>query len=139
MLDGYEEAAVGGYDLHDARYGTDTPIRIEGGSGKLSVFVRAKPGDTKAPVAIHLVEKEKGAASTLRLPTARFFGQHKFKVTLREPLAYDASLHAQAEKDKNYRSLIRQTILPTTTEGSSTLVSLPPLKPWGILVVEMNP
>ena len=139
VLDGYEEAAVGGYDLHDARYGTDTPVRIEGGSGKLSAFVRAKPGDTKAPVAIHLVEKEKGAPARLRLSTARFFGQQKLKVTLREPLAHDAMLHAEAEKDKNYRSLIRQTVLPTTTDGASTLVSVPALSPWGILVVEMTP
>lgn len=139
VLDGYEEAAVGGYDLHDARYGTDTPVRIEGGSGKLSAFVRAKPGDTKAPVAIHLVEKEKGVPATLRLPTARFFGKHAIKVTLREPLPYDASLHAKAENTKNYRSLIRETTLTTTTDGAWTLVSVPALNPWGILVVEQTP
>jgi len=139
VLDGYEEAAAGGYDMQYTRFGTDAPVSVEGGSGKLSAFVRAKPGDAKAPVAIHLVEKEKGAAATLRLSTARFFGRQKFKVTLREPLPYDAALHAQAEKDKSYRRLIRQTVLPTTTDGASTLISLPPLKPWGILVVEMIP
>ena len=139
VLDGYEEAAVGGYDLQDTRFGTDAPVSVEGGSGKLSAFVRAKPGNAKAPVAIHLVEKEKGAPTTLRLSTARFFGQQKLKVTLREPLPHDAMLHAEAEKDKNYRRLIRQTVLPTTTDGASTLILLPPLKPWGILVVEMIP
>jgi hypothetical protein len=139
VLDGYEEAAVGGYDLQDTRFGTDAPVSVEGGSGKLSAFVRAKPGDAKAPVAIHLVEKEKGAAATLRLTTARFFGRQKLKVTLREPLPYDAALHAQAENDKHYRSLLRETILPTTTEGTSTLVTVPALSPWGILVVEMIP
>jgi hypothetical protein len=139
VLDGYEEAAVGGYDMQYTRFGTDAPVSVEGGSGKLSAFVRAKPGDAKAPVAIHLVEKENGAPATLRLSTARFFGKQKFKVTLREPLPYDAALHAQAENDKHYRSLLRETILPTTTDGDSTLISLPPLKPWGILVVEMIP
>ena len=139
VLDGYEEAAVGGYDLQDTRFGTDAPVSVEGGSGKLSAFVRAKPGDAKAPVAIHLVEKEKGAPTTLRLSTARFFGKQKFKVTLREPLPYDAALHAQAENDKRYRSLLRETVLPTTTEGASTLVAVPALSPWGILVVEMIP
>ena len=136
LLDGYEEAAVGGYDLQDTRFGTDAPVSVEGGSGKLSVFVRAKPGDANAPVAIHLVEKEKGAASMLRLSTARFFGKKSFKVTLREPLPYDAAQHAHAENDKRYRSLMRETILPTTTDGASTLVSVPALSPWGILVVE---
>jgi len=102
ILDGYEEAAVGGYDLQDASFGDDAPVRIEGSSGKLSAFVRAKPGDANAPVVIHLVEREQGAASTLRLPTARFFGKHAVKVTLRVPLPYDAALHAKAENDKNY-------------------------------------
>jgi hypothetical protein len=139
VLDGYEEAAAGGYDMQYTRFGTDAPVSVEGGSGKLSAFVRAKPGDAKAPVAIHLVEKEKGAAATLRLSTARFFGKQKFKVTLREPLPYDATQHAQAEKDKSYRRLIRQTALPTTTDGTSTLVNVPALSPWGILVVEMIP
>ena len=114
-------------------------MSVEGGSCKLSAFVRAKPGDTNAPVAIHLVEKEKGSASTLRLSTARFFGKQKFKVTLREPLPYDAALHAQAENDKRYRSLQRETVLPTTTDGASTLVSVPALNPWGILVVQKIP
>ena len=136
VLDGYEEAAVGGYDLADARFGDDVPVRTEGGSGKLSAFLRAKPGDANSPVVIHLVDREQGAATTLRLPTARFFGKTALKVTLREPLPYDAALHAQAEKDKNYRSLIRETPLTTTTEGASTLVSVPALNPWGILVVE---
>jgi hypothetical protein len=139
VLDGYEEAAAGGYDMQYTRFGTDAPVSVEGGSGKLSAFVRAKPGDAKAPVAIHLVEKEKGAAATLRLSTARFFGKQKFKVTLREPLPYDAAQHAQAEKDKSYRRLIRQTVLPTTTDGASTLVTVPALSPWGILVVELIP
>ena len=72
----------------------------------------------------------------LRLSTARFFGKKSFKVTLREPLPYDAAQHAHAENDKRYRSLMRETILPTTTDGASTLVSVPALSPWGILVVE---
>lgn len=139
VLDGYEEAAVGGYDLQDNRFGTDAPVSVEGGSGRLSAFVRAKPGDTNAPVAIHLVEREKGAPAILRLSTARFFGKQKFKATLREPLPYDAARHAQAENDKRYRSLLRETILPTTTEGASTLVSVPALSPWGILVVQKAP
>ena len=64
------------------------------------------------------------------------FRKNALKVTLREPLAYDAALHAQAEKDKKYRGLIRETALTTTTEGASTVVSVPALNPWGILMVE---
>jgi hypothetical protein len=139
VLDGYEEAAVGGYDLQDTRFGDDAPLRIEGGSGKLSAFLRAKPGDANAPVVIHLVQRGPGAPATLRLPTARFFGKNAIKVTLREPLPCDAALHAKAENDKNYRSLIRETTLTTTTEGAWTIVSVPALNPWGILKVEKLP
>jgi hypothetical protein len=139
VLDGYEEAAVGGYDLQDTRFGDDAPLRIEGGSGKLSAFLRAKPGDANAPVVIHLVEREQGAASTLRLPIARFFGKNAIKVTLREPLPYDAAQHSKAENAKNYRSLIRETTLTTTNEGAWNLVSVPALNPWGILVLEKLP
>jgi hypothetical protein len=139
VLDGYEEAAVGGFDLEDARWGDDAPLRIEGGSGKLSAYLRAKPGDADAPVVIHLVEREQGAPATLRIPTARFFGHGALRVKLRVPLPYDAALHAKAEQDKDYRSLIRETTLATTTEAAWTLVPLPTLSPWGILVVEKLP
>jgi hypothetical protein len=162
-LDGYEEAAVGGFDLQDMRYGDKPPVRIEGGSGKLSAFIRAKPGDANAPVVIHLVEREKGAPAKILLPTARFFGKSGFKVTLIEPVPYDAALHAQAEQDKNYSRLIRETTLISTekegfwqrmaslvglrakspptapTEEGWTTVSVPALNPWGILVVEKLP
>ena len=116
VLDGYEEAAIGGYDLQDTRFGDKAPIRIEGGSGKLSAFLRAKPGDAHAPVVIHLVEREQGATSTLRLPNARFFGKHTIKVTPREPLPYDPALHANAQHDKHDRSLIPETPSPPPTE-----------------------
>jgi len=43
------------------------------------------------------------------------------------PLPYDAALHSQAEQGKDYRSLIRETSLTTTTEGAWTLVSNPAL------------
>jgi hypothetical protein len=103
------------------------------------VFLRAKPGDANAPVVIHLVEREQGAPTTLRLPTARFFGANTIKVTLRVPLPYDATLHSQAEQDKDYRSLIRESTLTTTTEGAWTVVSVAALSPWGILRVEKLP
>jgi len=138
-LDGYEEAAVCGYDLEDSRFGDESPLRIEGGSGTLSAFVRAKPGDATAPVVIHLVEWNRGAPATIRLPTARFFGASPLKVTLRVPPAYDAALHAKAEAERNYAGLVRETTLPTTTEGAWTTVSIPALNPWGILVVEKLP
>ncbi len=139
ILEGYEEAAVGGYDLQDTRFGDDAPVRIEGGSGKLSAFIRAKPSDSSAPVVIHLVERGPGAPVTLRLPTSRFFGTNAIKVTLRVPLPYEAALHEQAEKEKSYRGLIRETTLTTSTEGAWTLVSVPAMNPWGILVVEKLP
>lgn len=139
VLDGYEDAAVGAYDLQDARFGQEDSLTVKGGSGKISVFLRAKPGDTTAPVVIHLVERGQGLPAMLRLPTARFFGKSPLQLKLRVPVPYDAALHAKAEEDKNYRSLIHETTLSTTTEGPWTLVSVPTLNPWGILIVEKLP
>lgn len=139
ILEGYEEAAVGGYDLPDARFGTEAPLHVEGGSGKLSVFVRAKPGDATAPVVVHLVERDQGVPATLRLATRRFFGKDPLRVKLRVPPPYAAALHAEAEKSGNYRSLLSEAILTPTTDGDWTIVPVPALNPWGILVVEKAP
>jgi hypothetical protein len=138
-LDGYEEAAVSGYGLQETRFGDEPLVRINTGSGKLSAFIRAKPCDARAPVVVHLVEREQGAPTTIHLPTARFFGGKAIKVTLRVPVPYEAELHAKAEKDKNYGSLVRESQLSSKTEGAWTVVTVPALNPWGIMVVEQLP
>jgi hypothetical protein len=64
-LNGYEDAAVGGDDLKETRYGETPPITVHGGSGKLSIFARAKPGEADAPVVIHVVESGESQPATL--------------------------------------------------------------------------
>ena len=81
------------------------------------------PGDKKGGVAGGSVVVDVNNTSGLQA------GKEK-------PLPYDAALHAKAENDKNYRSLLREVPLTTTTDGPWTLVSVPALNPWGILLVE---
>lgn len=47
-----------------------------------------------------------------------------------------AALHAKAEQEKNYASIVRATTLSTNTEGTWTTLSIPTLIPSGILMVE---
>jgi hypothetical protein len=135
-LDDYEEAAVGGYDLEETRYGLAQPLTIEGGSGKLSAFVRARPGHPAAPVIVHMVEWGIGAATVIKLQTRLFFAGAPLQVRLRLPAPYDPDAHALAEAGKDYGTLIREETLTPTTEGKWTTVKVPPVEPWGMLVVE---
>ena len=151
-LDGYEDAAVGGYDMKDIRYDNELPIMIEGGSGTLSAYVRARPGNADAPVVVHLVERGKGAPAIIKLPTGRFFKGSPLKVRLHVPAPYNVLEHAQAENDAiamltagekggprqapAYKRLVDSLELSVTVTGEWSEVAVPALGPWGILVVE---
>jgi hypothetical protein len=134
-LNGYEDAAVGGYDLQDSRYGSEAPVTIEGGSGKLSGFIRAQPGETMAPVVVHLVEWGKATPAVIQMRRDLFFGEHPVKIQLRLPAAYDKESHTRAEITNNYQSLAREITLTPTIRGNRIRVSVPAMEPWGILVV----
>jgi hypothetical protein len=75
VLDGYEDAAAVGKGIQDARYGAVAPLSIEGGSGEVYAFARARPGIADAPVVIHVIEWAKQAKPmTLRLHGAELGG-----------------------------------------------------------------
>ncbi|MBT8044392.1 MAG: hypothetical protein KJO79_05520, partial [Verrucomicrobiae bacterium] len=98
LLKEYEDAAVGGFDLKEDRYGSLAPIAIRGGSGKLSAFGRAKPGDPDAPLVIHLVDSAAGKAATLELirDCASQLGADSLKCELLTPPAYHQATHQRA-------------------------------------------
>ena len=54
-LDGYEDVAARGYKLEDPSWVKAPALGIEG-NDKVTAFVRAKPGDDKAPVVVHLID-----------------------------------------------------------------------------------
>ncbi|MBK8479927.1 MAG: hypothetical protein IPL40_01940 [Proteobacteria bacterium] len=88
-FDGYEDLAVAGYDLVDARFsGSERlPVEVVGGSGKVAALVRGKPQDARAAIVIHLVEWDDAAPKplTLRLSLHQFFGDPPASVELLLP------------------------------------------------------
>jgi hypothetical protein len=106
------------------------------GSGRLCVFARAKPGDEKAPVVLHLVEwLGRPKPATLVLRPEAFFGDRPLRATLLTPPAYDQAAHDKAEAEKDYAALAMSTELKTVTKGERVYVEVPALRPWGILVI----
>ncbi len=127
-------------------------LEIRGGSGRLCAFVRAKPGDEDADVMVHLVEwsgKPKPAKVMMR--PARFFGGEPLKAVLLMPVPYDRAAHEKAEEAARkmlkpgersgprqagaYAVLKKELHLKAVVEGEFTLVDVPALNPWGILVI----
>lgn len=134
-LNGYEDAAVGGYELKETRYGTNQPISVSGGSGSLSVFGRAKPGQGDAPVVFHLVEWGEPKASTLRLRIPAVFGTSKVTCKLLAPPKYAEAEHNAAETARDYKALAVVSELRVKVEGEVLLVELPAVTPWAALVI----
>ena len=136
-LDGYEEAAAAGKGIGETRYGARAPLRLEGGSGEAYAFARARPGQTNAPVVIHLVEWATNAqAFTLSLHTENFTDRQHLRARLRVPATYEPALHQKAQESGDFSPLATETSPPTRQAGDYTVVQLPALRPWGILVVE---
>lgn len=134
-LNDYEDAAVGGFDLKENRYGHAAPISVEGGSGKLSAFARAKPGEAAAPVVIHLVESSEAKPSTLRLSQSALFGASPVVCKLYTPPAYDRAVHEAAEAAGTFEQLCRVATLESTVKDGKLALELPGLSPWGLLVI----
>lgn len=155
-LDGYEEVAVHMTETYKASQKhpkvTNPVFSIQGNTNLLG-FARAKPGDKTAPIVIHLVQWEEPPQndSTVELNTDHFFGGKPLSVRLLTPAAYDKAQHDDAERKaeamrkegeqrgaaqaKAYAALVTATPLENRVEGDSTVVTVPPLSPWGMLVV----
>ncbi len=135
-LEGYEDAAVAGKGMKDPRYGNRPPLMIEGGTGEVWAFVRARPGRRDAPVVIHLVEW--GAESrpfTLKLRTDAFFGEHPITATLLIPPGYDRTAHEKADQTREYAALSKAAPVQTAPKDDFAIVRIPGLDPWGLLVL----
>jgi hypothetical protein len=157
FLDRYGTAGAVGPGIQDDRYGQSTPLILEGENRKLYAFLRAIPRSTGDAVIIHLVDWNENASrpAVLKLRTAAFFGNQSLAIQLRTPRAFDAAAHASAEEiarslrkptdrlgplqSAAYEPLVQLLNLATTPSGEFTLIELPPLNPWGILVVTPKP
>ena len=136
-LDGYEDAAVAGPGLRETRYGAGVPMELDGGSGQTFAFARALPRQAEAPAAIHLVEWSADAKPmTLRLRTENFTARGALNVKLMVPPPYDAAIHRDAQERLDFTALAVEAPVDVSVAGGVTVVKLPALHPWGILVVE---
>jgi hypothetical protein len=152
LLEGYEDAAAVGPGLEDPRWKDLAPVRLAGGSGRISAFVRGKPGDRRAAVVVHLIEWGEPQPVRLGIRRTSFFGaQRDVQCELRQPVPYDAQAHAEAqqraerqrengaragaEQADTYAALSRSSVLQSKRDGPWTWVRTPPLDPWAVLVV----
>jgi hypothetical protein len=132
-LDGHAEAAVAGKGLTETRYDSEPPVTIAG-TDEVSAVVRVLPDRADSPAVVHLVDwSEKPASFEVNIDPTCFFGSKPLKYTLLVPAPYDKQAHEQAWKTKDYSRLIQKIIL---SSGYLTAVKLPPLNPWGILLIE---
>jgi hypothetical protein len=136
-LAGYETAAIVGPGT--SAWGpapwANEAVQIE--KEGLYVFVRAKPGNAGALVAVHLVDwSDSPSRTAVRFDVRRFFGTTGASVRLLGMPKFDAKKHAAAATTGDYSALKEWTQVEVRREGSSMEVSVPPLYPSGILVVE---
>ena len=134
-LDGYEDAAVAGKTIKDDRYGPTPPVSVRGGSGDVWAFVRARPGQSEAPVVVHLIDWGEPKPPVIALRSASFFGTRELTARLLVPPEYDRAAHDKAEETRDYSALAKAIDLKSRAEDGLTLVEIPPLEPWGILVI----
>ena len=135
LFNDYWEAAVAGAGLSDERY-EQPPVALAGGTGRVMAVVRAKAGEPAAPIVIHLIEwGARGQPFTVKLRRTYFGGRRRRFCELLTPVPYDPDAHRQAQRSGNFSALSRRRRLPAREVGVVTLVQVPPLEPWGILVV----
>lgn len=131
-MDGYEYAGAIGAGIECKLYG-DPPVRLPEDSNVRAV-VRAVPGQSDAPVVIHLVDwsDDPRPFRVILNPTA-LFGDKALKMRLLLPACYDKAAHEKADQTRAYDACAKTIAVES---GYATTVSVPALKPWGILVIE---
>ncbi len=133
-LDGYEDAAVAGEGLKEGRYGKVLPLSLA--AKGVYAFVRARPGEPKAPVVIHVVDwRVAPEPFVLKLRTACFFGDQAITGELLIPPPYDKEIHAKAEENDSFALLCEKQEVQVEAEGDYTLITVPSLGPWGMVVL----
>jgi len=133
-LNGYEYAGAFGKDITCDLYGDAPPVRLPPRDG-VYAFMRAVPGDRRAPVVIHLVDwsKERAAPFSLALNPKQFFGGQPIRARLLLPVAYDAAKHTEAQQKQSFDQLVA-TIPLELVDGKR--LAIPALSSWGVVVVE---
>jgi hypothetical protein len=133
VLDGYEHAGVfSAGDTVDSPYDGAPPVMVLG-SSRVFASVRAVPGGSERPVAIHLVDwSGKPEPFDLLLRPERFFADRPLRCELWTPAPYEEGSHSRAAETKDYGSLVQKRAIAA---GAITQVSIDRIEPYGILVL----
>jgi hypothetical protein len=132
-LDSYEYAGAFGAEIECNLYGDEPPVRVPDGS-RVCAIVRAVPGRADDAVVVHLVDwSEDPKSFRLTLKPAAIFVDKALKMKLLVPAPYGKAAHEKAEQTRSYEALSKTIPLES---GDVSSVSIPALKPWGLLVIE---
>jgi hypothetical protein len=134
-LDGYEAAAAAGPGLSESANPPASGLTIEGGSGEVFAFARARPGEGESPVVIHVLDDAaEPKPFTISVRISRL-GSDEATVQLREPKPYLPEEHERAQKSGDFSSLTEGRNVETTIVDGWLRVALPAQHPWGLLVI----
>jgi len=140
-LDAYEDAFYASTQ-DDPRYvdAEELPVSFEDYRKQIHAFVRAKPGDTQAPVVIHVVDWEVLTEPfSLRLNEKHFFKKGIKSITLLRPVKYDQTLHQEAEASGDFSKLALSQTISFKRKGHLLTLEIPKLEHhWAILVAKGN-
>ena len=152
-LEEYCTAGARGPGIKDNRFGNDFPVVADSSAEGLCIFLRAVPGNSAAPIVIHVVDWNKSQAmpTALKLRDGAFFPGKRLTVTLRTPSPYNGAAHQAAEQRAQtmrksgerlgasqaeaYDPLVSEVQLRTQTDGGFTQIYIPALNPWAMLIV----
>jgi hypothetical protein len=116
FFDGYEDAAFLLPGLTDDRYAAEPPISLSD-AGDVAAVARAIPGKPRTPVVVHVVDwRNDPKPITAKLDSRRFFARGSLQAELLRPGS-------------------PATRLACDTKDTHTSLEIPPLDPWGIVVV----
>lgn len=134
LLDGYEEAAVAGGALDETQ---PAPVTVWAEEPQVYAFTRVQPGQPDAPIVVHLINwSNLQQPFNVSLNPQALFAGRPVSVSLVTPKPYDQALHHQAFDTRDYSALSQTTPL---AEGAVTTCEVPPLQPWGMLVIKPLP
>lgn len=133
-LDGYEYAAAIGKGIRDDLPGGHPPVTITGNDDACA-FVRAAPGQ-RAAVVVHLFDDgEIAKPFRVTLDNARFFPGKRLACRLLSPAQQSSEEHALAEKTKDFSKFTHAVELAHDGSERQTVLEIPALKPWALLLI----
>lgn len=135
LLDGYELAAATGGMIDEDRWTPEaSPVSVWSRSTRVIAVSRALPAQQDAPVAVHLIDwSETPQSFTVSLNPDSLFAGRPLRISLVTPKPYERASHDAAFDSDDYASLVTET---PVAAGRVTTFEIPPLRPWGILIVK---